>query len=250
MPHRKIPRTRFVALTARLARDHPDLADPDDIHALICGAQVVVNGVIITNPAAQVAADAAVTLRRPHDPRGRRKLAAALERFSIPVTSRVAVDLGASTGGFTLALLAAGAQRVYAVDAGHGQLLGRLRNHPRVVNLENTNLGELSGRHIPEPAEVITADLSYLALAEAAPELEVLDIAANADLVVLVKPMYELGLAAPPADEVLEYKAVELATTAFDRRGWERSATMPSPVPGRHGAVEYLVHLRRREGRA
>src|SRR5262249_27208096 len=162
--------------------------------------------------------------------------------FTIPVRSRIAVDLGASTGGFTLALLAAGAQRVYSVDAGHGQLLGRLRNHPRVVNLENTNLGELNRRHVPEPVDVITADLSYLALAEAAPQLEALDIAAHADLVVLVKPMYELGLAAPPADDVLERKAVELAGTAFERCGWERRATMPSPVQGRHGAVEYLLH--------
>jgi 23S rRNA (cytidine1920-2'-O)/16S rRNA (cytidine1409-2'-O)-methyltransferase len=158
----------------------------------------------------------------------------------------VAVDVGASTGGFTLALLGAGARRVYAVDAGHGQLLGRLRNHPKVVNLERTNLGNLERLHVPEEVDIITVDLSYLALADAAPQLEVLDIAPDADLVVLVKPMYELGLPAPPVDAASTLKAVELAVTAFDRYGWQLRRTVLSPISGSHGAIEHLAHFRRR----
>ena len=160
MPRRGRP--RFIALTERVRQSHPHVTDPV---ALIKGALVTVNGVIVTNPASRVPADASIRLRRPRQPRGHIKLSAALDRFAVPVHSRIAVDIGASTGGFTLALLDAGACRVYAVDAGHGQLLRSLRNHPRVVNLESTNLGNLHRGLVPEPVEVITVDLSYLALA-------------------------------------------------------------------------------------
>lgn len=159
--------------------------------------------------------------------------------------SRVAADIGASTGGFTLALLAAGARRVYAVDAGHGQLLGRLRLDPRVVNLEATNLADLHPGLLAEPLEVITVDLSYLALADAAPQLEAITIAPGADLIALVKPMYELRLAAPPDSASLRRKAVEQAAAAFERYGWRCCQIIESPVLGSRGSIEYLAHFRR-----
>ena len=101
------------------------------------------------------------------------------------------MDLGASAGGFTRVLLEHGARRVFAVDAGHGQLRGELRNHSRVVNLERTNLADLSA--IPRCTLIgtVTMDLSYLSVADAAPQIETLPLAPDADLIALVKPMFD-----------------------------------------------------------
>jgi 23S rRNA (cytidine1920-2'-O)/16S rRNA (cytidine1409-2'-O)-methyltransferase len=101
--------------------------------------------------------------------RGEAKLRAALAAFGVRPAGRVALDLGAAAGGFTRVLLDAGAARVYAVDAGFGQLLGSLRQEPRVVVLERVNLGNLDCRRIPDAIELITIDLSYLSLSEAFP---------------------------------------------------------------------------------
>lgn len=240
-----MPRTnrpRFIALVERLHTFHPDLTDPA---AVIRSGTVMVNGVIVTTPESRVPADAAIRLRRARPLRGQLKLAAALDAFDMPVRFRIAADIGASTGGFTLALLAAGARRVYAVDAGHGQLLGRLRLDPRVANLEATNVADLQRGLIPEPVEVVTVDLSYLALADAAPQLEALIIAPGADLVALVKPMYELSLAAPPGSAALRRKAVELAVAGFEQCGWRFCKAIESPVVGNRGSIEHLIHFRR-----
>jgi 23S rRNA (cytidine1920-2'-O)/16S rRNA (cytidine1409-2'-O)-methyltransferase len=238
-------RPRFIALTKRLNLTHPELEDPI---AAIAAGDVKVDGVIATNPAARVPADASIRLRLRTKPRGQVKLAAAIEAFAVPVTGRIAADIGASTGGFTLALLAAGARRVYAIDAGHGQLLGSLRLDPRVTNLEGVNLGALNWALVPEAVEVITVDLSYLSLARAAPQLEALAITSDADLVALVKPMYELGLGAPPDDPADRAKAVELAVAGIERWGWQLVVAMESPVQGGRGAVEHLIHMERRRG--
>jgi hypothetical protein len=124
---------RFVALAQRVRQLHPHLGDPAQA---ISDGLIRVDGVVVSNPRARVPRGAAVTIAPPAaPPRGARKLAAALRRFAVPVAGRVALDVGAAAGGFTHALLAAGARRVYAVDAGHGQLLGSLRSDGRVVNL-------------------------------------------------------------------------------------------------------------------
>src|SRR5207302_2622448 len=157
-----------------------------------------VDGIVRTNPATLVRAGASISLREDVVLRGERKLEAALAAFALDVRGRVALDAGAAAGGFTRILLAAGARRVYAVDAGHGQLLGSLRQDPRVVNLEATNLGDLTRELVPDTIEVVTLDLSYLALADAVPQLEALRLDPQADAVALVKPQFELGLARPP----------------------------------------------------
>lgn len=156
MPRKNRP--NFVALTKRLSQTHPNLDDPV---AAIRAGTVQVNGVIVTEPTSRVPADAAVRLRGVPRPRGRLKLVAALEAFDVAIAGRIAADIGASTGGFTLALLAAGARKVYAVDTGHGQLLGSLRLDPRVINLEGVNLGQLSRKLVPDAVGVIAVDLSY-----------------------------------------------------------------------------------------
>jgi 23S rRNA (cytidine1920-2'-O)/16S rRNA (cytidine1409-2'-O)-methyltransferase len=237
---------RFIALVQRVRQLHPQLGDPA---GPISAGLVRVNGIVVSNPRSRIPRGAAVTIAAPSPPpRGARKLAAALDAFAVPVAGRVALDIGASTGGFTQALLAAGARRVYAVDAGHGQLLGSLRVDERVVNLERTNLGVLTPALVPDVIEVIAIDLSYLSLARAAPQIEAVAIAGTADLVALVKPKYELGLAQPPADPDQRAKAVEMAAAAFEGTGWHAPRWIQSPLPGRRGAVEYLIHLRRGHG--
>ena len=170
---------------------------------------------------------------------GVEKLTFALERFGVDVHGRVAFDCGASTGGFTRALLDAGAARVYAVDAGFGQLLGSLRQDERVVNLERTNLADA---RVDEPVDVVTLDLSYLSLADALPQLAV-ELATGADLLALVKPMFELHLGRLPDDQDAGLaEALPLAAAAATAAGWTVVATDRSPVRGRAGAVEGFMH--------
>ena len=167
--------------------------------------------------------------------RGEAKLEAALAAFPVRVAGRTALDAGASTGGFTRTLLRHGARRVYAVDAGHGQLLGSLRQDPRVVNLERTNLADVE---IAERVALVTLDLSYLPLADAAPQLGGM----GDDLVALVKPQFELRLARPPEDP---RPALDAAVAGIERAGWRVRDTIESPVRGAHGSVEYLVWAER-----
>ncbi len=185
----------------------------------------------------------AVTIRAPL--RGEAKLSAALARFHVLVAGRFCLDLGAAAGGFTRVLLEAGAARVYAVDAGFGQLLGSLRQDPRVVNLEATNVAGLDSRLVPDAIDVVTIDVSYLSLAAAVAQLDRIAIAAGADLIGLVKPMFELRLATAPSDPALVEAATARATSGIVAAGWEVVGTMPSPVRGGRGAVEALVHARR-----
>ena len=174
---------------------------------------------------------------------GVEKLTFALERFGVDVHGRVAFDCGASTGGFTRALLDAGAARVYAVDAGFGQLLGSLRQDERVVNLERTNLADA---RVDEPVDVVTLDLSYLSLADALPQLAV-ELATGADLLALVKPMFELHLGRLPEDQEAGLtEALPLAAAAATAAGWTVVASDRSPVRGHAGAVEGFVHAVRR----
>jgi 23S rRNA (cytidine1920-2'-O)/16S rRNA (cytidine1409-2'-O)-methyltransferase len=236
---RKGPRLRPLA--RELARRFPDLADPE---LAVTTGIVLVDGVPNRNPASLVAPGASLALQRPIALRGEAKLRHALRAMAVPITDRVALDVGAAAGGFTRVLLEAGAARVYAVDAGHGQLLGSLRQDPRVVVLERTNLGDLTPRLVPDVVEVVTMDLSYLPVARAAPQLEAVELSRRADLVALVKPQHELALGAPP-DEHGVAEAVTHATDGLAACGWRVVAAMRSPVPGARGAVEWLVHARR-----
>ena len=173
---------------------------------------------------------------------GVEKLTFALDRFDVDVRGRVAFDCGASTGGFTRALLDAGAARVYAVDAGFGQLLGSLRQDERVVNMERTNLADA---RVGEPVDVVTLDLSYLSLADALPQLAV-ELAAGADLLALVKPMFELHLGRLPADQEAGLEqSMELVRVAATSAGWSVVGGCRSPVLGHSGAVEGFLHATR-----
>ncbi|HEY4347695.1 MAG TPA: SAM-dependent methyltransferase [Gaiellaceae bacterium] len=234
-------RPRLRALADLLAEAHPGL----DVPEAIGNRLVIVDGRTATNPASVVRADVVIAIRADTDEalRGEAKLAGALEEFRVAVDGRIALDLGAAAGGFTRVLLRAGASRVYAVDAGHGQLLGSLRQTPAVVNLERTNLGELSQALVPDPIDLVTADLSYISLTKALPQLEGrISLAAGADLLALVKPMFELALPEPPVDEPTLAEAVERAAAGATAAGWTVKGTCESPVTGTRGSVEFLLH--------
>jgi 23S rRNA (cytidine1920-2'-O)/16S rRNA (cytidine1409-2'-O)-methyltransferase len=212
---------------------------------LVRDGLVLVDRFPVRNPASLVRRDCSIVVAEPRVLAGERKLRAALDAFAVDVAGRVALDVGAAAGGFTRALLHAGARRVYAVDAGHGQLLGSLRQDERVVNLERTNLGGLSLAVVPEPVELVTIDVSYLSLARAVPQLSPLEIAGGADLLALVKPQFELGLPAPPVDPAMRAEALERASAGIRASGWEVVGAFGSPIPGHRGAVEFFVHARR-----
>ena len=206
---------------------------------------MLVDGRVILNPNSQVRQGASIAIQPPLVLRGEAKLRAALRAFPVAVSGRTALDAGAAAGGFVRVLLEAGVTRVYAVDAGHGQLLGSLRQDPRVVNLEATNLSELDTTLVPEPIEVVTLDLSYLSLAVGVRYLPRVQIAEGATLLALVKPMFELGVAAPPADDVHLERARRLAEQAIGAAGWAVEGSIRSPVKGARGATEFWVHATR-----
>ncbi|HVM16288.1 MAG TPA: SAM-dependent methyltransferase [Gaiellaceae bacterium] len=139
-------RPRLRRLEDVVAQAHPKVHDPA---AAIAAGEIVVDGIVVTNPRSLVRAGASVALRREPPLRGEAKLRAAVAAFAVAVEGRFALDVGAAAGGFTRVLLDHGVRRVYAVDAGHGQLLGSLRQDPRVVAMERTNLGEVTPELVP-----------------------------------------------------------------------------------------------------
>ena len=231
-------------LAALVATRFPEVDDPD---AAIEAGHVRVDGVVVHNPRSLVSSSAAVVLVAPRELRGAVKLRAILDALGGPaVEGRVALDVGASTGGFTSELLDRGVVRVYAVDTGHGQLLGSLRQDRRVVNLENVNAGDLDRTLVPEPVDVVVVDVSMSPLAVIVPQVsERVDLAPGADLVALVKPMFELQRGELPTSDADYADAVSLASAGIAAAGWRVVDAVRSPVTGARGAVEFAVRASR-----
>ena len=235
---------RRISLTKLVAQRLPDL---DDVESAILSGEIRVDGVITTNPRSNVAADASIVFAPSRSLKGEQKLSAALDAFDtrVALEGRVALDVGASTGGFTTELLNRGCRKVYAVDVGHGQLRGALRQDPRVVNLEATNAADLSTELVPDEIEVVTVDVSYTPLAVIVPQVTGrLRFTNGAVLLALVKPMFELQLGRLPerADQLDE--AVLRATDGIAGAGWTVEEAITSPVTGNQGAIEQWVRGR------
>ena len=216
---------------------------------LIRRGLVEVAGVIETRPGASVAADAAIRLSSAagtHVSRGALKLIAALDHFRLPVAGVVALDIGASTGGFTEVLLARGAARVYAVDVGHGQLNARLATDPRVVSLEDCDARRLDRTLVPEPVGALVADVSFISLTKALPVPLTLT-RPGAWLVALIKPQFEVGRAAIGKrgivrDPAARQRAVELVRDWMaGQPGWRVLDVIASPIAGGSGNEEFLL---------
>jgi 23S rRNA (cytidine1920-2'-O)/16S rRNA (cytidine1409-2'-O)-methyltransferase len=239
-----VPSRQRRPLARELARRFPDVGDSAE--DLIAAGAVTVDGVPRTNPRMLVDAGSAVLIdAEPRALRGEAKLRAALDGFGVDPAGATALDAGAAAGGFVRALLDAGARRVYAVDAGFGQLRGSLAQDERVVNLERTNIGELTRAVVPEAVDLVTLDVGFLALTAAVPQLEAIDLAPGGRLLGLVKPMFELGLGALPDDDALVDEAIDRAASGIAAAGWDVLGTMRSAVRGSRGAIEGWVHATR-----
>lgn len=237
--------TRRVSLGTRVRRQWPEWEPGAGERAILAG-EIVVDGRVLTNPRAQVGAYAPLQHRPPTELAGHRKLAWAIDHFAVAVVGRTALDVGACTGGFTTAWLDAGATRVYAVDAGHGQLLGSLRQDPRVMNLERTNVSRLGSEVVPEPIDLASVDVTYLSLATAVSQLDRLAMAPGAVLLGLVKPMFELRLATIPTESAILDQAHAAAARGVAGARWEVLGVAECPVRGGRGAVEFFLHARAR----
>ena len=183
----------------------------------------------------------------PYVSRGGLKLAAALERFAFHPRGKICLDLGASTGGFSEVLLERGARLVYAVDVGHGQLHPSLHGRRGIVSLERTDARALDRKLIPEPVELVVADVSFISLKLVLPAALAL-CAPAAELVVLVKPQFEAGRAHLKKGIVRD-EAVRKAVCADIERfiaaeGWRVIGAKESPIPGGDGNREFLIGAR------
>lgn len=220
--------------------------------ALILAGEVVVDENRVDKAGAKVRADAAVRLKNPPDPyvgRGARKLLGALEAFGVSPAGLVALDVGASTGGFTQVLLERGAALVHALDVGRNQLAWALRNDPRVRVYEGVNFRHYDPAGLdPRPALAVV-DVSFIGLGHILPTLAAA-LPPGAPALVLVKPQFELGPEAVGKggvvrDEALRLSAVQKVIGEARRAGFEVLGSAPSPLPGAEGNVEYFLHLRR-----
>lgn len=217
----------------------------DDPLAALAESRVSVDGAIVTNPASQVKPDAQIVVKPRKEPQGVLKLGHALDRLQVDVQGAVAVDLGACTGGFTMALLARGAAKVFAVDVGFGQLLGTLRQDERVVNLERTNVAQVTPDLIGSQPDLVVVDVTRMKLREVAEQLAANHVPREGtQLVGLVKPAFELGLAAMPTDSTELDRARQSAVDGVGAAGWHVVATMKSEVRGHGGATEFFVYAR------
>jgi 23S rRNA (cytidine1920-2'-O)/16S rRNA (cytidine1409-2'-O)-methyltransferase len=220
--------------------------------ALILAGQVRVDGHVVSKAGAAVAPAARVELVTPDHPyvsRGGVKLAHALDAFGIDPRGRHALDIGASTGGFTDVLISRGAAVVVALDVGHGQLDWRLRNDPRVVVREGVNARHLSRDDVPAATDLVTIDVAFISLAHIFPALSPL-LARGAEVVALVKPQFEAGrdqvgkggLVTDPAvhDAVLARITQSAADSGFARIGM-----VPAAITGASGNQEFFLHLRK-----
>ena len=221
--------------------------------ALVLAGLVWSDGARLDKPGTSLAADVPLELRgrgHPWVSRGGVKLAHALDHFAIDAKDRVALDIGASTGGFTDVLLARGARRVYAVDVGHGQLAWKLRQDPRVTVLERVNARHLTRADIPQAPDLVVCDASFISLAVVLPAA--LGLAAPAaGLVALIKPQFEVGKGkvgkgGVVRDPALHREVCERITQWLEAQsGWHVEGLVESPIRGPEGNVEFLIYARR-----
>lgn len=225
------------------------VASRERAQALVRAGLVRVGGEPAGQPDQLIAAEQRIELTGTsrYVSRGGEKLAAALDTFAIDVSGRTALDVGASTGGFTDVLLQRGAARVIAVDVGYGQLAWVLRQDPRVIVMERVNIRHLD--RLPTPADLAVIDVSFISLRLVLPRVRDL-LSAPGDVVALLKPQFEVGKGAVGKGGVVRDAAQhqqllsELSDFATEI-GYTVAGQMPSPILGAKGNREFLMYLRR-----
>jgi 23S rRNA (cytidine1920-2'-O)/16S rRNA (cytidine1409-2'-O)-methyltransferase len=218
--------------------------------AAIEAGGVLVDGQTVSKPSETVGEQAVIeaTPAHPWVGRGALKLSHALAHWLISPADKIVLDIGASTGGFTQVCLAGGAEQVYAVDVGRGQLHSKVAEDPRVINLEGLDARHLEASHFDEAPELIVCDASFIGLEKALPAA--LRLAApGADLIALVKPQFQVGPArvgkgGVVKDEAARQDALEGVSRFLQDAGWRVIGSIDSPVEGSDGNREYLLHAR------
>jgi 23S rRNA (cytidine1920-2'-O)/16S rRNA (cytidine1409-2'-O)-methyltransferase len=218
--------------------------------ALILAGQVRVDGQIVSKAGTPVAAGAAIALAasdHPYVGRGGVKLAHALDAFGVDPARRRALDVGASTGGFTDVLLQRGAASVIALDVGHAQLDWRLRNDPRVIVREGVNARGLTADDVPHAVDLVTIDVAFISLRHIFPALPPF-LSPDADVVALVKPQFEagreeVGRGGLVTDPAVHDAVIARVTDHAASAGFARAGMTPSPITGATGNREFFLHL-------
>lgn len=237
----------------KLIVDRGLAASRDRAAALVMSGAVMVNGQPAGKPGSQIDVSAEITLRaedHPYVSRGALKLVQGLDTFAIDPAGMVALDIGASTGGFTDVLLKRGATRVYAIDVGYGQLAWSLRQDPRVVVIERENVRNMDLALVPEPADLAVIDVSFISLTLVLPRVaQLLRAPVGKPVIVLVKPQFEVGReqvarGGVVRDEAVRRGAVDKIRTWAAANGFTSHEDVESPITGPAGNVEYLLLLR------
>ncbi len=234
-----------VALTERGL-----VASREKAKALIMAGQVYINGQKELKAGANVKPDDEIEVRGSQNPfvsRGGLKLQKAAQKFGIDLNGCICMDIGASTGGFTDCMLTYGAQKVYAIDVGYGQLAWKLRTDDRVVNMERTNFRYVTHEQIPEEIDFASVDVSFISLKIILPVLHSL-LKNNGEAVCLIKPQFEagkekIGKKGVVRDPQVHTEVVETITSFAVENGFSVINLDFSPIKGPEGNIEYLMHI-------
>jgi 23S rRNA (cytidine1920-2'-O)/16S rRNA (cytidine1409-2'-O)-methyltransferase len=218
----------------------------------VMAGEVKVGTRIASKPSELLDDEASIVVKpsRKYVGRGALKLEAALDFFKIDVRGKTALDIGASTGGFTDCMLQRGADKIYAVDVGHGQLNWKLRNDPRVIVLEKINARSLSRREVPEAVDLCVIDVSFISLTLILPNAFDL-ITPTGVILALIKPQFELqradvGRGGVVRDEELHRKAQDKIVAFVTQSGHEVTGIVPSAIKGADGNQEFFACIRKR----
>src|SRR5208337_2205540 len=218
--------------------------------ALIMEGKVFVSGAPVTKAGTMIAPESPVEVSGgeiPYVSRGGLKLEAALKYFNISASGKIAMDVGASTGGFTDCLLQHGAAKVYCIDVGYGQLAWKLRQDPRIVILERANIRYLEKEKIPDSVELAVIDVSFISLVKVVPR--VLEfIIPGGEVIALIKPQFEVGKGEVDKGGVIKdpskrERAVSRVKEALQSLGPRIIGVMQSPITGQKGNIEYLIYM-------
>jgi len=236
----------------KLVHDRGLAASRERARALIMAGDVLVRGQPETKPGTMVDPAVEIALRaadHPYVSRGALKLIKGLDQFAIDPAGKTALDIGASTGGFSDVLLRRGAARIYAIDVGYGQLAWTIRQDPRVVVLERHNVRTIDLALVPEPCDLAVIDVSFISLALVLPRVrDLLQPPAGKPVIALVKPQFEVGRALVGKGGVVRDPAARRAAVDGVRRwaadhGFTAGDDVESPITGPAGNVEYLLLL-------
>lgn len=220
--------------------------------AFVMEGRVFVDGIAVTKAGSMIDADANIELKGediPYVSRGGLKLEAAIKHFNISLKDKIAMDVGSSTGGFTDCMLQNGAKKIYCIDVGYGQLAWKLRQDPRVVLIEKTNIRYLQREKIPDEIDIATIDVSFISLEKVVPNIQRF-LKESGEIIALIKPQFEVGKGEVNKggivkDEAKRLRAVNYVKESLESLGLKTIGIIPSPIPGQKGNIEYLIYMKK-----